>query len=82
MVMKLLFTVAAIVIVWTGFRWLSRAQARRKVEDERRMRGDGTARRGAPRKAVEDMTACPACGTYVAGETARSCGRDDCPYPG
>lgn len=81
MLAKLLFTAAAVVIVWYGFRWLGRAQARRRVEDERRMRRDGT-RREAPRAAVEDMLACPACGTYVARDTARNCGRADCPYPG
>jgi len=85
---KLLFTVAAVLIVWYGFRWVGRVQARKRVEAERRMRTDarpGT-RPGAAstqrRSSVEDMTVCPACGDYVAANGARNCGRADCPYPG
>jgi len=85
---KLLFTVVAVLVVWYGFRWVGRVQARNRVEAERRMRTDASsgARPGAAepqrRKGVENMAACPTCGDYVAANGARSCGRADCPYPG
>jgi len=81
---KLLFTVAAVLIVWYGFRWVDRVQARKRVEAERRMRTDAPpgAAPSQRRKSVEDMTACPTCGDYVAANGARNCGRADCPYPG
>jgi len=81
---KLLFTVAAILIVWYGFRWIGRVQARNRIEAERRMRTDSGAGAASTqrRKSVEDMTACPTCGDYVTANGARNCGRSDCPYPG
>ena len=37
-------------------------------------------RGGAEKIDAEDMIECPACGEYVAANSAASCGRDDCPY--
>ncbi|MBT3305808.1 MAG: hypothetical protein HN377_04925, partial [Alphaproteobacteria bacterium] len=31
---------------------------------------------------AEEMRECDTCGAFVATRGARSCGRDDCPYPG
>lgn len=38
------------------------------------------ARARNPRIEAEDMVACKICGTYVAANGARSCGRADCPF--
>jgi len=88
---KILFTLAAIVAIWYGFKWFNRMQDNR---DAPRGRVRGSARpqkRSAPRQpretaadsdGVEDMIACPTCGDFVTARGARSCGRGDCPYPG
>lgn len=79
-IQKLIFTVAIILIVWYGFKFLGRIDKQRKarLKAERRQ----TAAKPQPKDNTEDMTACPTCGTYVSLADARSCGRDDCPYPG
>jgi uncharacterized protein len=76
---KLLLTAAVIAAVWYGFKWISRLDQQRKREVGR---DSGTDNGGE--KAVdgpEDMVACGVCGVYVAAKGARSCGREDCPYP-
>ncbi len=86
-IQKILFTVAAIAIIWWGFKWLGRVQAQKKElarEKARRMKREGT--RGSSAKgaepAVEEMIECPECGVFVAASGARHCGKADCPYPG
>ena len=84
-IQKLLFTILVIVIVWYGFKMLARLQERRDGGNAVRR---PASRRAARRKAAptetdaEDMVACAACGAFVAARRPRSCGRDDCPYPG
>ena len=74
---KILLLVAVIAFVWFGWRWYQRWELeRRKAEDDRA----GT--RPDPRRiGAEDMVACRVCGTYVAPNAARACGREHCPYP-
>jgi len=84
---KLLFTVAAIAIVWWGFRWLGRVQRERRdlaKREARRMKEEGAAAqaRSGGNPGVEDMVECRECGSFVASSGARNCGRADCPYPG
>lgn len=55
--------------VWYGFKAVSRRNVSQQVDEERRRR-----------EAVEDMTACSVCGTFVP-QGQRNCGRDGCPYP-
>jgi uncharacterized protein len=83
--MKILFTLAAIVIVWQGFRLFRRREAarlerdrRRPVETERRTDARSTPVEGS----VEETQPCPVCGAYVPVRGATPCGRSDCPYPG
>ncbi len=83
---KLLFTAAAIAIVWYGFKWFARYQ---EVQAENRKfvrqnSGGGAAKRTAAESATpeaEDMVACAACSSFVVAGRAKNCGRDDCPYP-
>ena len=81
-IQKLLFTILVIVIVWYGFKLLARVQDRRREEGAAgRTRVKRRSATRAPADA-EDMEACARCDTFVAVRNARSCGRDDCPYPG
>jgi membrane protein implicated in regulation of membrane protease activity len=78
-IQKILFTAAVIAIVWYGWRWLGRVQARR------RQSAAGQARRAAARKnggeiEAEEMIRCPVCGDYVSAHRAVDCGRPGCPY--
>lgn len=81
-IQKLLFTVLVIVIVWYGFKWLARLQDRRENKVAERRQRAGRGRRSDTGADVEDLTECVLCGIYVAAPRARSCGREDCPYPG
>ena len=87
---KLIFTALIIVVVIYGFKAISRLQERRAAaENERGGSGDAGRVKARPasgaapaERGTEDMVACRVCGTYVASSGTRSCGRDDCPYPG
>ncbi len=85
---KILFTVAVVIIVWQGYRWLGRMQTRRDAIARESARGSG---RGGPAAAAaaapspaedEDMGEFTACGAFVPARGAESCGRGECPYPG
>ena len=85
---KLLFTIAAVVIVWQGFKWFNRMQENRDVQPKAQSRraqarsaSPGTASKGASVEA-EEMVKCPVCETYVSTSSAVNCGKDACPYPG
>ena len=82
---KLLFTVAAILVVWYGFKWVGRLQNQRAKP--RRSVRQGPARSRAnpipePANDTQDMIQCPICGDFVPGQGMRNCGREKCPYPG
>lgn len=74
-------TAAVIAAVFYGWKWLGRVQTLRPaVKDKVKKKTNVNAAPAA--SGAVDMIQCPACGDYVAGHSARSCGRDDCPYPG
>ena len=68
MIMKWLVLALIVAGVWYGFKAISRRNRARTAEDQR-----------ARNEAVEDMTACATCGTYVTPEQG-NCGKDNCPY--
>lgn len=85
---KLLFTAVAIALVIYGFRWLTQMQQRNERNVQNRASARKTAKPAASGTSssgsddVETMIECKVCGSYVAASGARSCGREDCPYPG
>lgn len=79
---KLLFTVAVIALVWYGFKWVGRMQVKREHDARERLRRDAAEPTGAGGGDAEEMVKCAVCGAFVAASGARSCGREDCPYPG
>ena len=87
-IQKLLFTIAVVVAVWYGFKWVGRMKIKRDAQAKAQLRrqasggaGDLGAASGATDD-IEEMVECAACGAFVAAGGAKSCGRDDCPYPG
>ena len=75
---KLLFTIAAVVIVWQGFKLYNRQQEVRSAKKANRM----DQKKAKPVSDAEEMVKCPVCESYVSQASAVSCGRDGCPYPG
>ncbi|MCH7833215.1 MAG: hypothetical protein IIC55_10135 [Proteobacteria bacterium] len=87
-IQKLLFTVAAIFVVWYGFKWVGRMKKVREREARDRLRrqagtggGAGNSESGESGVA-EEMVECQTCGAFVAATGAKSCGKEECPYPG
>jgi uncharacterized protein len=72
---KLVLIILLGFAVWYGMRWLNRAPP---TIVRRRQPPPG--RQSGPPPAVEDLTACPTCGAYVAA-SARGCGNPGCPQP-
>jgi len=74
---KLLTLILLIAVVWFGYQYVTRInarmQAKRKLETQ-----EGGLPRPVPN--AEDMIRCPACNVYVSATKATSCGRPDCPY--
>jgi len=60
--------------VWYGFKLVARRNRLRTREAAREAEAE-------PRPAIEDMTKCPACGTFVPAADTRDCGRKGCPFP-
>ena len=84
---KLLFTIAAVFVVWNGFKWFNRVQENRATSTGGKpARGNQgqTSKRDETASAynAEEMTKCVACETYLSSASAVSCGKDGCPYPG
>ena len=80
-IQKLLFTIAVIVIVWYGFKLIGRLDKKRKA----RLRSDRRGHSAPPPQTgtgTENLVACTICGTFVSSQGVRSCGRENCPYPG
>lgn len=69
---KLLVLAAIIAAVWYGFKWVSRYN---QVQQSKAKKAKDDV------LPASEMTACPQCGTYVVADEARSCDREDCPYP-
>jgi len=78
---KLLFTIAAVVVAWNGFKWYTRMQQNRDLGTRKKPAAQAASNRAAQVDA-EEMIKCPACETYVSSRSAVSCGKNGCPYPG
>jgi hypothetical protein len=80
---KLIFTIAIVAAVWYGFKFLGRMSEKKeatKTPTGNSNRSNDAAPSSDP--AAVEMIQCKTCGDYVASSNARSCGREDCPYPG
>lgn len=77
---KLVFTIIAIAIVWQGFKWLGRMNerpGRGSVSGKKENKATTSDKADAK---VEELVKCKTCETFVAAD-AKSCGKDDCPFP-
>jgi len=68
-IMKVLFTIAVVIVVWQGFKWLKR---RDELQSQRAQ--DEVERESAAARAdIEDMVPCPDCGAYIAKGSNHRC---------
>ena len=77
---KILVIVAVILLVWYGFKLVGHLDRKRKEAARVQNKSAGRTRRGAQQgPVVHDLVKCPACGSYVTGPIAGTCGRPGCP---
>lgn len=76
---KILVLAAMIALVWYGFKYVARRNrnVNRDEADGRLSQRDDAAND----EKIQDMETCSVCGTFVPNASARSCGRESCPYP-
>lgn len=82
--LKLLVLIVIIAAVWYGFKFFARRSP--NVSSQHPSGHIGSDKQDASGKtkedkATQDMESCTVCGTFVPNASARSCGRDACPYP-
>lgn len=80
---KLALLIVIVLGVWYGFKVIGGRldQLATKSAGKSATKGRGKTRRDEPEPVSIDTKACPACGTFVAADSAKACGRRDCPYP-
>jgi hypothetical protein len=72
---KLILTVAIVMGVWYGFKWLNQRQAQIKWAAKNKRRKPKKAAYSQPDEPdIEEMMPCPNCGAYVAKGSNHRCG--------
>ena len=69
-VLKILFTIAVVIIVWQGFKWLNQ---RKEVIQERAEKVTRKDKQSQGQSQAEDMVQCPDCGAYVPKGSSHRC---------
>lgn len=86
--MKVLFLLLLAAAIWYGVKFLRwqhkfREEFQRQMDEaKQRMQGQPPSPPPAQDGEIDDLAACPVCGTYGVPGRMVNCGRDDCPYPG
>ena len=75
-IMKILFTIAVVVVVWQGFKWLKRREAVAKVRAKESLNRESP----SARDDVEELVPCPDCGAYIARGSDHRCTNLSCPF--
>ena len=76
---KLLVLFFAILLVWYGFKYVSKVG---EVASARvAKKADGAKAEPANAIEAEDMVKCTVCGAFVAATGATACDKEACPYP-
>ena len=70
---KILVLAVIIAVVWYGFKFVGRLQAKRQEELK-------DARREGDFKDAGDMVKCPQCAAFVVAGGAAKCSKSECPY--
>ena len=70
---KILVLALIIAVVWYGFKFVGRLQAKRQEELK-------NAGREGNSKDAGDMVKCPQCAAFVVAGGAAKCSKSECPY--
>lgn len=68
---KLLVLMGVILVVWYGFKLVSRLEAARKAKGGQELKAQGDSM---------DTVKCSVCGIFLAADFLSNCGREGCPY--
>ncbi|MBX7200167.1 MAG: hypothetical protein K1X51_12435 [Rhodospirillaceae bacterium] len=72
--LKLLFTIGLVYVVWFSFKnWARIQSAYKEVQDEKARQAGAHVKPKSRQPVVQDLVPCPKCGAYVAAGTACSC---------
>lgn len=72
--LKLIFTIAVVYVVWFAFKYRARITAAYKEVQDEKAREAGAEIKSKPRQpVVQDLVPCPKCGSYVAAGATCSC---------
>ena len=69
---KIVLLILIIVAVWYGYKFVGRLEQNRKqrLAEQKKQASDSSS----------SMEKCRVCGTYVVSESAKDCGKSNCPY--
>ena len=70
MLQKFVITVAIILIIWYGFKWLDRRRTIKKTSDDNDKLGSKKNSKG---DAVKEMIKCSKCGAYFPDDSEHDC---------
>jgi uncharacterized protein len=76
---KILVLILIIAAVWYGFKFIARRNQNVGARQPKRHIGSDNGE--ASGSTTQDMESCSVCGTFVPNTSAKSCGREACPYP-
>ncbi len=68
---KLLVLVGVILVVWYGFKLLTRLEQARKTKGRQELKAEGGSM---------ETVKCSVCGIFLAADVLSNCGREGCPY--
>ena len=72
--LKLIFTIGVVYVIWFGFKhWTRISAAYKEVQDEKAREQGAPIRPKSRQQAVQDLVPCPKCGAYVAAGLACAC---------
>ena len=75
-IMKILFTIAVVVVIWQGFKWLKRRENVAAVNANKPLNRESA----SARDDAEELVPCPDCGAYIASGSDHRCTHLSCPF--
>ena len=75
-IIKVLFTIAIVVVVWQGFKWLKRRETVAAMNAKKSLNRES----GSARDDIEELVPCPDCGAFVAKGSDHRCTQLSCPF--
>ena len=68
-IMKVLFTIVIVGVVWHGFKWLKRRETVAALNAKKSLNRESA----SARDDVEELVPCPDCGAYIAKGSDHRC---------